>query len=207
MRGTVNRRLVGAASGALVVLAGLASSGCTGGPDDNVTAPTFAPAPSEQEPSATPSAEPSASEPDPTGQAPVPPELPQAATQQTPEGAAAFARWWFDTLNYATATGDTETLVAAFQPECVTCTGFTNRITEAYSAGGLIDGGLLTVEVEPAPLVQDGVSTMVVRAVAGSGLVIDASGETTTVLNAETVNLVIAVSWTGDRWIVGDLVS
>ena len=207
MRGTVNRRLVGAASGALVVLACLASSGCTGGPDDNVTAPTFAPVPSEQEPSATPSAEPSASEPDPTGQAPVPPELPQAATQQTPEGAAAFATWWFDTLNYATATGDTRALAEASLPECETCTGFRDRIADAYSTGGRIEGGALGVQVQPAPLVQDGVATMQVSGEAGAGVVKTASGETKTELTAETVNIVMAVAWTGERWIVGELVS
>ena len=203
MRGTVNRRPVGAASGALVVLACLASSGCTGGPDDNVTAPTFAPAPSEQEPSATPSAEPSASEPDPTGQALVPPQLPQAATQQTPEGAAAFASWWFDTLNYATATGDTAALRASTEMSvCETCEALITRVEAAYSSGGGIVGGLVRTSVEAPQTVDEGVATFVVR-VDAEGASVHANGETEELPPGETV-ATVAAFWR-DGWVMGDI--
>ena len=205
MRGTVNRRLVGAASGALVVLACLASSGCTGGPDDSVTAPTFAPAPSEQEPSATPGAEPSASEPDPTGQAPVPPELPQAATQQTPEGAAAFATWWFDTLNYATATGDTAQLTSSSQlTTCESCTTYIDDIDNTYVEGGRFTGSSVAAQVEAPSAVEDRVATFPVRLAVGAGTRVTADGQVTE-LNPESVVVVAATVWVEDRWLMGDL--
>ncbi len=138
--------------------------GCTGEPDDTPTAATFLPATSESAPapdtgeaSATPSADPSTA-------ALAAPELPAAATEQTPEGAAAFATWWFDTLNYATATGDVEALSAASELEvCVTCSNLVERIDSAYSSGGQIDGGAITTTVEPPQAVTDGVATFVVR--------------------------------------------
>lgn len=185
----------------------LLSSACTGEPDDAPTAPTFAPAPApstvEPEPSTPPSSEPSA---EPTAEALDAPELPAAATEETPEGAAAFAEWWFDTLNYATATGDTDSFRDAFQEECATCQGFAGRVDDAYGSGGRIKGGLLDVAVSRSTAVQDGIVSMPVLADAQAGEVIDADGATETILNPERVNLVVAVAWTGSSWVVGDVV-
>ncbi len=194
----------GAAAGVALLLA---SSACSGGADEDPTEPSFVPVPStsEAEPSATSSADPSADA-TATAEALVAPELPAVATEETPEGAAAFAEWWFETLNYATATGDTGELRAAFQEECVTCQGFVGRIDDAYGSNGRIEGGLLDVQVESSA-VQEGISTMPVLAEAQAGEVLSADGATETVLTAERVNLVIAVAWTGSAWVVGDLVA
>lgn len=208
MRETGKRPVTKVAMAALAVVLALILCACTGEPEDGPTAPSFLPAPSESTtPAETTGPRASPSDAEPTDQAQAPPELPEAATQETPEGAAAFATWWFATLNYATATGDTERFTQAFQPECETCSGFRTRISDAYSTGGRIQGGALSVEVEPSPVVQDGVATMVVRANSEAGAVLDTSGEIATVLDAESVNLVMAVAWTGDSWIVGDVVS
>ena len=205
MRGTTNRRLIGAATGAVAVLICLTLSGCTSGPDDNVTAPTFAPAPSEQEPSATPSAEPNAPEPDPTGQAPAPPELPQAATQQTPEGAAAFASWWFDTLNYATATGDTGPLTSSSQlTTCESCTSYIDDIDNTYVEGGRFTGSSVAAQVEAPSAVDDRVATFQVRLEVGAGTRVTTDGQVTE-LNPESVVVVAATVWVEDRWLMGDL--
>lgn len=192
------------AAAALAML--LLSSACSGEPDDTPTAATFAPAPStpEAEPSTAPSPAPS---PGPTADALAAPELPAAATEETPEGAAAFAEWWFETLNYATATGDTDDSRGALQEECATCQGFAGRIRTAYESGGRIVGGLIDVQINPSAAVQEGIASTPVTATATAGEVLNADGSIATVLNAEQVNLVVAVAWTGSGWVIGDVVA
>ncbi|MFC3688532.1 DUF6318 family protein [Aquipuribacter hungaricus] len=154
---------------AIVVLLAVGTGACTQGePGDDVTAPVFESA--SPQPSSEPSSGSSASGPssgpsssaEPSGGAGLPsdgpvtaPVLPELATQQTPEGAVAFTQWWFDTLNYATATGDTAGLRAASDPGCGTCQNYIEEIDAAYGAGGAIEGGLFTVRVDPAGAIQD----------------------------------------------------
>lgn len=153
---------------ALAVLLALGTGACTQGePGDDVTAPVFE-SPSAQpsseptpEPTSGPSSGPSSSVGPSSGGGPpseatvAAPVMPELATQQTPEGAVAFTQWWFDTLNYATATGDTAGLRAASDPGCGTCQNYIEEIDAAYGAGGVIEGGLFTVRVDPAGAIQD----------------------------------------------------
>ena len=90
---------------------------CTDASSGEVTAPSFVPA--SPEPSSSATADPTTAEPSPEPTIAAPP-LPDAAMEQTPEGAVAFTEWWFETLNYATRTGDTESLRAASDPGCTT---------------------------------------------------------------------------------------
>ncbi len=179
--------------------------GCTGEPDDTPTAATFLPATSESAPapdtgeaSATPSAEPSTA-------ALAAPELPAAATEQTPEGAAAFATWWFDTLNYATATGDTAALTAATQAAtCAACIDFVEDIDDVYSGEGRYVGSSISAAVELPQVVDDRVATFPVRLEVSDGALISASGDSRP-LPAEQLVLVAATVWVGSSWQMGDL--
>lgn len=146
-------RAVGAGTAALMLLA---LSACTGEPSDDPTAPSFAPAPSTSAPAPVASPAPSndsAPSVAPSVAALTPPELPAAATAETPEGAAAFAEWWFENLNFATATGETEELRANFIENCQTCENLATQIEDAYTSGGSISGGRIQVSVDvPASL-------------------------------------------------------
>lgn len=148
-----------------VVLAVVVVSGCASGEPDQ--APTTiggaAPVAESPEPAASvdlsqPSSEglssPSSLDPSPEPSL-MPPPLPELATQQTSEGAEAFAMWWFDTLNYATATGDTAGLAAASGPDCEACANYIEEIDTAYRFGGRIEGGLYSVKVNPPDPVQE----------------------------------------------------
>lgn len=191
----------GAAAGVALLLA---SSACSGGTDEDPTQPSFVPVPSttEPEPSATSSAEPSA-DPTATAEALVAPELPAVATEETPEGAAAFAEWWFETLNYATATGDTEQLTASSDMEiCDTCSNLVGRIEEAYSSGGGISGGEIAATVEAPSSVDGGIATFVVHLeVAPATQTI--SGVKSELPAGRSVNAA-ATAWR-DGWVMGDL--
>ncbi len=118
------------------VLLTMTLAACTGSePDPDVTAPTFEPAspePSASEAAPSPSA---SSEPSEAPTVAAPP-LPELATQQTPEGAVAFTEWWFETLNYATATGDTEALRDGSATRVWYLREFRRRDREAYQDGG-----------------------------------------------------------------------
>lgn len=112
----------------------LGAAACSGGGGE-VTAPTLPPI--TETPSASPTAEP----------------VPPAATEATPEGAAAFVRLWFEELNNAARSGETAGVAKLSDPDCATCSNFIQSIASLYDAGGRIQGGEFSVTaVETQPL-------------------------------------------------------
>jgi len=185
----------------IAVLLALGTGGCTQDqPETEVTAPTFAdasPRPSEAGPSASAPAEPS---PAPTEAAPP---LPDLAKQQTPEGAVAFTQWWFETLNYATATGDTTGLRAASDPECIFCGNLATRAESAYAAG-TIDGGLATVEfTQPGAIQELGVNIAVFADVQETRI-LNSEGKVIETLTASSdLILTATLLLTASGWLMG----
>jgi hypothetical protein len=85
--------------------------------------------------------------------------VPSAATAETPQGAAEFARFWFATLNAAARTGDTAELRAISAPDCQTCDAFAKSIEDLYGPGGRIEGGVFTVVAAEAPALEPGATS------------------------------------------------
>lgn len=79
------------------------------------------------------------------------PELPEAATVGDAAGAEAFVRHWVDVLNYAYQTGDTGPLDAITLPDCELCEGNAADIENVYRSGGLLEGGVVTVDLVRSP--------------------------------------------------------
>ncbi|GAA1732820.1 DUF6318 family protein [Aeromicrobium alkaliterrae] len=80
------------------------------------------------------------------------PELPEAATAETPEGAEAFIRYYVEVLNYTSLTGDTETLQRASDDQCTGCAKYIDLYSSWYASGGSLAGGAwvpLKVDVVP----------------------------------------------------------
>jgi hypothetical protein len=73
------------------------------------------------------------------------PQQPASAQPRTLEGAMAFVYYWFNALDYAVATGNTATLVAASSPNCKACADAMQVIQGAYRNGGSLRGGLYTL--------------------------------------------------------------
>lgn len=103
------------------------------------------------------SGEPVPQEPDP---APTPtstatlPAMPEQATEDSPEGAAAFVDHWVDVFNYASQTGDVDELSRLSSPGCEGCQKYIDLYRDTYEAGGYFRGGewhLSDVTVEGAP--------------------------------------------------------
>lgn len=104
---------------------------------------------SEEEPEPLPPvAAPSAS--------PTPPAIPSEAVPDTPQGAAAFARFYLELLNQAFAEGDATTVRALSDPGCGTCMNLIGAIEEKPSLGERVEGGDYEVVFAEAPPVEAG---------------------------------------------------
>lgn len=104
-------RIVGLIAAALVLVAG-----CQGDPDVLEPDPTTSPTPTA-----------------------TPPEMPDQATEDSEEGAAAFVAHWIDVYNYAARTGDGERL-RSISPDCDACDSYADAL-EANAAEGAAPGG------------------------------------------------------------------
>ena len=120
-------RLLAAVAGAAL----LATSGCT-----SDEAPEPAPLPT------------ASSSPSDTGSpSPTAPTLPPEAEGTSPAAAKAFARHYFESVNYAAATGDTTDLRALGSSRCVSCDAIAENIEKVYGKGGVIRSAGWNVDV------------------------------------------------------------
>ena len=135
---------------AAVALSLLPVTACTGGG----TTPGATAAPESSSPTASPTQMPtptptaSYKPADASGKAqnvPIP-VLPEAAKAETKEGAIAFAKHWYEALNYAYQTGDFVPLDAVTGAGCRMCAKVRPGIVEWNSEGRWIAGGLVTVK-------------------------------------------------------------
>lgn len=86
----------------------------------------------------------------------TPPPLPEAATQETAEGAATFIDHYLDVLTYSSQTGDTAPLQAISRSDCEGCQDYIERYAERAKAGGWIEGGEFSAgEISAAPYGAD----------------------------------------------------
>jgi hypothetical protein len=73
--------------------------------------------------------------------------MPAEAEGTSPRAAKAFARHYFDVINYSARTGDTQELRKLGTDDCVSCEAIAHNIEKIYGAGGHIEseGWRLTV--------------------------------------------------------------
>ena len=150
------------------------------------------------EPSAEPSPEPSLS----------PPPMPPAAAEQTPAGAEAFTRWWFDLLNYAFATGDLDEFRAVSPEGCGTCDGFVQTITDIYARDSTLSGGQITLSQIYIPPGQQDPARIELLAVFDQAATIETtSSGTTRELNAALTenSATMQALWDG-KWVAAGVV-
>ncbi|KAD3515126.1 hypothetical protein GD627_12560 [Arthrobacter yangruifuii] len=65
---------------------------------------------------------------------------------QSKEGLEAFARYWYDLINYGFETGDVDPIKAISGPECVVCDNFYRMVASGYKDEDWISGGALVVQ-------------------------------------------------------------
>lgn len=71
---------------------------------------------------------------------PAPPEMPAEAKEMTAEGAAAFAVYWFEAVEFAYATGETDQLSELATENCEFCKATIAKIADQYASGGRFEG-------------------------------------------------------------------
>lgn len=97
------------------------------------------PAPVEPDPSPTTSPTPSIAV----------PTMPAQASEDSPEGAAAFVKHYVDVFNYAAATGDVDELSRLSSPDCEGCQSYIDKFEDIYSRGDRISTHLWTLSSDP----------------------------------------------------------
>ena len=65
--------------------------------------------------------------------------FPAYVTTNDEKGAQNFARYWIDTLNEATTSGDTKKLKTLQKESCTTCADFAKQLDDIYGAGGRVE--------------------------------------------------------------------
>lgn len=116
-----------------LTVAALVLGGCSDEGDGEAT-----PTPSGTSSSGSEPSEPTSSA------APQVPELPEAATGTDDAAAVAFVEHWVELVNYGLATGDTEPLSAAQNPDCLTCAAILQETAAQAGATPIGDVGSWT---------------------------------------------------------------
>jgi hypothetical protein len=65
--------------------------------------------------------------------------MPSSAQGADRAAAEEFVGHWVQTLNYATASGDTEGLKMLATRDCISCANFANTLDQIYGAGGHVE--------------------------------------------------------------------
>ena len=139
-RGTSRRRAT-----AVFVLIAVGLTGCSqaaGDPGGGSPSPPSATA----SPSPTPPAKykPASAE-GPAENVPLP-VMPAEAKVESKEGLEAFARYWYELVNYGFETGDAEPIRAISGPDCAVCRNFYQMLESGYSQEDWIAGGQIDVQ-------------------------------------------------------------
>lgn len=204
-----SRRRTAAAT--LLAAAVLMATACTGGQSPPVAAPSSGPPPTSAAPtpSATPTATPTASykPADAKGRAqnvPVP-VLPEAAKAETKEGLEAFARYWYQLLNYAYETGDLSRVTSISSATCALCGKVFPGIEKWNAEGRWIVGATLTVHAVQSKFVKtaDGSFQVAVQTQQNPGSLKNADGsDAQTVEESEMLGDLMVAKYEKGRWTV-----
>jgi hypothetical protein len=124
------------------------------------------------------------------------------ANERSPSGAQEFAKYWFETLNYATQTGDIAPLRGASEPSCAACLDAVASVRNSYSDGGFLQGGTYTVRtarteefgLEDRPVLSISFDRSSRSGLAPDGQVRDS------VPAASFVSCQLTLAWTGSGW-------
>jgi hypothetical protein len=183
-----------AAIGVVALLLSFAVAGCD--EDDPSGSPPPSSTPSSPDASSPTTATAAAT---PTG--PVEPTLPTEAERADKAGAAAFVEFYWDAVNYAQATGDTELLKSLAIESCAGCNGGIEAISEIYRRGGRIVGGQQRVtESILTPTPSGGWTASITVHIARQR--ITGAGDLNQTSNPGTVDLLLAVNHQRGSWFV-----
>ncbi|MFT4188665.1 MAG: DUF6318 family protein [Aeromicrobium sp.] len=139
-------------------------------------------------------------EPDPTP-TPVEPVLPEAAKENTEDGALAFLEHYLAVMDYASSTGDVTQLTELSHPECTGCRTYIDLYTDYYEGGGWFKGGDQTLDNTAIQMIDGEVLiTADISLTAGSSQAPDA--DVPSQHKASTEQVTHGMFWVEDRWLL-----
>lgn len=178
------RRLTAIAARGTVMLALLASA-CNGSDDDG-----YGKLPPAEPTSTAPSAAPRE----------TPPAMPPEARTNTPAGAKAFVRHWFNALNFAYRTGNTEPLRKLSSPSCDTCVEFSRSAENIYRNGSLQGGQYITSRYAVSAGNIKGAFLVSVLYKQTNAIVLDAAGRQKERLASTSGEVIFELARNHDGW-------
>lgn len=142
------------------------------------------------------------STPTPTPSGPV---IPEAAQGTDEASAKAFVRFWFDTLDASSNSGDVTALKALSTDGCDPCTALIRAITDTYEAGGHIEsGGWVTKRVLRMPRNDDMAFDVIARV--GPQSIFTAEGELERRSKGSREHMSVWLRWQHSGWRLDRLV-
>lgn len=137
----------------------------------------------------------------------APPTVPEAAREQSEEGAVAFTEHFFEALNDAYASGETDDLAKLSDPACIICRQTVGDIAFAY-ARGEVEGGAVEVsdvtDVTPEAAAE-GLRSLTLKYSAEAYREVSSSGDQMFDSPAKNdIDFVAQVQWNADeeRWLM-----
>ena len=137
-----------------------------------------------------------------------PPERPEQMSENTAEGAAAAAVYFFNLYQYAFVTGDTKDFEAISSPQCVYCQSALKSMKNLHADGGWGDPWSVTVEsvkyYDPNP----GYDYSRVDITLSWGETVSHSGDgqtTNTEPPEESKTFILAMGYTNSGWFVREV--
>ena len=183
---------MGVRVGVVPVAVVLALAGCSGGDAPSSALPSGSAPPQSSSPPSNPPSTAATTPP------PAAPPLPATATQDTPAGAQSFARYYIEVLDYASHTGDIQSLRGL--GDCGTCRAQADGIERFFKAGGHVEGGEIRITnteavrfLKTAALVSVTYDQTKGKSVAQNGRT-----ENSPALRSETFALTLG--WSKDSW-------
>lgn len=144
--------------------------------------------------------------PSPTVAAAVP--VPSAATAETPQGAAAFARYYMDLLTRGFDASDASAIRAVSASDCTSCNNYIGAIEEPPTPGERVVGGAFRVEfAEAAPTQTENALVDLRYTVAEIRVLNDAGQVLRTTPPEPAIDAQMLLSRRDGGWIVRQLVS
>ena len=130
--------------------------------------------------------------------------MPSEAAAETPEGAAAFARYFFDVVvNDGFSDSDSTRLRVLSHPECGGCNNLIEAVEEDVAPGERIEGGLFDVIFAEAPPVEAGDVIVDLRYAVSELRVLDEDGKVVRRTPAEAaIDAQLRLIRRGSGWVV-----
>lgn len=112
-----------------------------------------------------------------TSPTPVVLPLPSEAAAETPQGAAAFTKYYLELLNQAFRTRDASAVRRVSDPGCGGCSNLIGAIEEPPEEGRRVEGGEYVVKFAEAPPVENGDVIVELRYSLTELRILDAAGQ------------------------------